>query len=463
MDFERILSEYRSKTCIISVEKYPDGSYGNIRIAAGNKAHYDEMANALHHPFIPDSPYEQYFPQNRGFEDFCYRCAVQGQLLHAYVALPQMNLWLNLFMLPLESDQYNKGYCVYSYEITPEGDPEKRAFLSAETSAAILKTCIKLRGAKDLRQTFSEVIEDIRQICDSDHCCIVLVDQEEGTCSKFCEAIKPNSGFLPMDKYLDEKFYSITQTWGSTIGDNTGIVIKDQREMEWLEKANPVWYKFLLDAGIRSIVLYPLKNNEVTFGYIWASNYNVDNTVKILETLELTTFFVAAEISNYQLLKRLETLSSVDSLTGVQNRNRMNMMVDDIVSGKVTLQSPYAVIYADLNGLKRVNDESGHGAGDRLLIKAATILRETFSGSSVYRAGGDEFMVIAPETDEETLKSKRAGIKERAAAEKDLSISVGTYVVRDNEDILTAMRNADQDMYADKKEFYATHYDRRSR
>ena len=43
MDFEKLISSYKNKTCIISVESFPDGEYGNIRIAAGNKAHCDDM------------------------------------------------------------------------------------------------------------------------------------------------------------------------------------------------------------------------------------------------------------------------------------------------------------------------------------------------------------------------------------------------------------------------------------
>lgn len=48
MDFEPLLSGYKNKTCIMSVELFPDGKYGNIRIAAGNRAHYDAMMNTMH-------------------------------------------------------------------------------------------------------------------------------------------------------------------------------------------------------------------------------------------------------------------------------------------------------------------------------------------------------------------------------------------------------------------------------
>ena len=100
---------------------------------------------------------------------------------------------------------------------------------------------------------------------------------------------------------------------------------------------------------------------------MWSLNFNEDNTVKIKETLELTTFFIASEIANYQLLLRLEKMSTMDMLTGVKNRNKMNTMVDDIVAGSIELQLPYAVVFTDLNGLKSVNDINGHSEGDRIL------------------------------------------------------------------------------------------------
>lgn len=147
-------------------------------------------------------------------------------------------------------------------------------------------------------------------------------------------------------------------------------------------------------------------------GYIWAREFNTDNTIKIKETLELTTFFIASEMSNYLLVKRMEVLSSVDLLTGINNRNTMNNRVDRIVAGKEILAEPYAVIFADLNGLKRVNDTEGHTAGDEMIKEAAT---------------------------------------------KNVSLSAGVSLSSEEPNILKAMRTADTRMYADKEAYYAEH------
>ena len=81
MDFDKLLSGYRSKACVMSVDILPDDRYGNIRIVAGNKPHYDDMMATMHKEFVPGSPYAEYFPENKNFEDFCYRSAVLGQPL----------------------------------------------------------------------------------------------------------------------------------------------------------------------------------------------------------------------------------------------------------------------------------------------------------------------------------------------------------------------------------------------
>ncbi|MBQ1575056.1 MAG: sensor domain-containing diguanylate cyclase [Clostridiales bacterium] len=456
MEFDKLLSGYKTKACVLSVDSYPEDRYGNIRIVAGNKPHCEDMLRTMCKEFIPGSPYAEYLPEDKNFEEFCYRSAILGQPLHTYVELPFMNLWLNMFLLPLESDKENTGYCLYSYDVAPKADAEQRASLSADTAATVLQTCIKLRGSGNIKETIGEVIEDIRNICESDHCCILLVDKETRSCETFSESIREGSAVLPMDHFLDDGFFDITQTWDDTIGGSTCVIINSPQDKEWLESVNPVWSGSLKGAGVDNIVLFPLTYNNKTLGYMWSLDFNVENTVKIKETLELTTYFIASEIANYQLLKKLETMSTIDMLTGVKNRNAMNNMISNILDGKSKMKCPYSVVFTDLNGLKRVNDENGHTEGDNLLKTTAHLFSGIFYDAEVYRAGGDEFMILASEMDEDILEARLKRVAEQAEKE-NIHVSIGTYVVREGEDIRTAMRVADERMYADKNAYYEAH------
>ena len=141
----------------------------------------------------------------------------------------------------------------------------------------------------------------------------------------------------------------------------------------------------------------------------------------------------------------------------------MNIFVNDIVDGKIHVKYPCAVVFADLNGLKRVNDEQGHGEGDFMLRRAGDILSQVFAEALVYRTGGDEFMIIAPNMDEARLEGKLKEINKYADDEDSIHFAVGSYILQEDDDILAAMRVADERMYLNKKEYYVAHPERKYR
>ena len=376
-----------------------------------------------------------------------------------------MGLWVNMFLLPLYSDKENVGYCLYSCDISPYADSEQQASLAADTATTALEICIKLRGAnkENIRQVFNEIIEDLRKVCGADHSCILIPEIENSNYARFCEATNEDSDFNCDKIYNNDSFSNAVDSFDSTIGGSSCTIINDEHDMEWLGSANPTCHSLFIENNIKSMVLFPLKHNDQTLGYLWTLNFNTEETVKIKETLELSTFFIASEIANYQLMRQLEILSSIDMLTGCKNRNSMNNYVNDIITGKTVINEPYVVVFADLNGLKRINDEKGHGSGDRLLRTASAILSQVFYDFDVYRAGGDEFMLIATGFNEEMLNSRLTQLKEKNAIDPDVHFAVGYYFVSNGEDIRTAMRIADERMYIDKKEYYARYPERKYR
>ena len=458
MNFDDVLKLYKTKTCIVSVEKYEDGHYGNIRVAAGNQAHCDDIAHITGHPFVPGCPYEMCFPKNLNFEDFVYRAAICGDPMHSYVSLYQMGLWLNMFLIPLEYNEGNTYYCIYSYDVTPQANTEKMSDVSADAAASVLQTCIKLRGATDFKKAMNDVIVDIRNVCGADECCVLYLDDDNRVCSCLAEARKDGAPYSITD-FLDDSFYVMAKKWEHNLQGSTCIIIKDEKDKEEIRKIDPEWFEGLKRGEIESLVLFPLKQKEKVMGYIWALNFDTEKIVQIKETLELTTFFVASEIANYLLMDRLRTLSSIDMLTGIMNRNIMNNRVDRVIAGKDVLESPFAIIFADMNGLKRLNDTKGHQAGDTLLRDAAELLSEVFYDAEVYRVGGDEFMVIATKMEPETVDKRVAELVEKANKTETIRFAVGVSLSKDEPDILKAMRVADKKMYEDKKHYYEVNPD----
>lgn len=459
MSFEELLKHYKTKTCILSIEKIDEKHYGNIRVVAGNQAHYDDILHITGHPFVPGCPYEMCFPKNLNFEDFCYRCAIGGEPMHSYVSLYQMGLWLNMFMIPLISDEENTGYCIYSYDVTPQANTEKMSDVSADAASSVLETCIKLHGASDFKKAINEVIADIRDVCSADECCILYLDEDTRKCTCLAESRKEDAPYS-IDDFLNDEFYYIAKKWEYTLQGSTCIIIKDEHDREEIRNRDPEWYAGMEAGEIESLVLFPLKQGDMIIGYIWALNFDTENVVKIKETLELTTFFVASEIANNFLMERLRTMSSIDLLTGIMNRNIMNNRVDRVIAGKDVLETPYAIIFTDLNGLKRLNDTEGHQTGDEALKEAAHILSDVFYDGEVYRVGGDEFMVIACNMDPDTVNKRVKDLVDKANKSESVRFAVGVSLSEDEPDILKAMRVADKRMYEDKKRYYEEHPDR---
>lgn len=478
MDFQKVVDGIGAMACVVSVENLGNGRAGKYRIVAGNQAYIDSIekpapgTEMLSDKFIPNQEYTVYLSRDLNFEDFCYRSAVNKKCLHSYVHPDRFDLWFNMTFLPLEPNEGNLCHCLYIMEINFEPQAKRLSNISGDMASAVLETCIKLRGTRDFGKTMKDVIKDIRDLCDAEHCCVLTMNDISRTCAVLGEAFSDNTNLRSMNDYLDDKFYSIAESWEATIAGSNCLIVKNEQDMEVVKERNPIWHASLTSAGANSIVLFPLKSRDHLLGYIWAINFNADNAVKIKETLELTTFILGSELGSYLLLDRLKVLSSKDMLTGVLNRNEMNNYVDSLSAGAGVLPSgepdpkpgdSIGVIFADLNGLKGVNDNEGHVAGDKLLKDAAAALREVFSESEIFRAGGDEFSIIVSGITEDELAQKIQAVRDASKHYDRVSFALGGSVQKEKKNVRAALRKADENMYSDKKLYYDSHPEKNRR
>lgn len=469
MDFQMIVDSFHEASCILSVQKTPDGNYGEIRFVAVNDLYRYPMEHPAipgligqeYNPFVPNSLYEKYVPKDIGFEDICYRSAVKKESLHSYVHLNNMDMWFDIFAIPLECDEGNLCYCVYTTRNCKLEEIDLSTVNHSGTLEDVLKTCIRLHDTNDFEQTMKEVISDIRVLCDAAVCTIMLMDTSSGTCAVLATNIRKGCTIKRVTQFVN--FYDIAQSWLTTIGERDCLIIRDEKDMEYISKVNNPWYLTLVEAGVDSVVMFPLRYNGEVLGFIWATNYDINNTIRIKEKLELSTYFISSEVANYRMMKRLEHISYTDLLTGVMNRNAMNNKVSDFISAPDEDIKPFGIVFADLNGLKLVNDNNGHSAGDLLLKKAAILLQEVFTGDDIFRAGGDEFMIITLGNSREEFEKKVAALRERASDPDNVCFAIGSFYDAEGKDIRNAMHQADENMYKDKQEYYAMYPDRKPR
>lgn len=470
MDFQEFVAGFHTMTSVMSVEKKNSG-YGDIRIVVGNKKFVNMLENLYHSEntqsgtkkFIPNSLYTDFLSKDLNLEDLCYRSAVLKQPIHTYVHPNGYEYWFNIYVMPIEHEDGDLCYCTYSLEQCELTNIDLKTTYFMDTSADVLKTCIKLHDTKDFEQTMAEIIKDIRVICDAEVCTIMLMNFSAGTCKVLATNVREGSTLKRVTQFKNINFYDIAASWIDTIGESDCLIIKNEQDMKYISEVNNPWYLTLEEAGVDSVVMFPLRYNNEVLGYIWATNFDTKNTMRIKETLELTTFFLSSEIASYKLMQRLELISYTDLLTGVKNRNAMNNRICDIVSGAEKLSDQFGVIFADLNGLKRVNDSSGHSAGDLLLKKAALHIQEAFNGNEIYRAGGDEFMIIVSDCTEEEFNEKVIALKESSKDPDNVCFAIGSFYDNSGSDIRSAMRKADENMYKDKEYYYYEFPDRKHR
>lgn len=157
-----------------------------------------------------------------------------------------------------------------------------------------------------------------------------------------------------------------------------------------------------------------------------------------------------------KLESEIKQLTFKDYLTGLYNRRYLDNEIERLNNSR---KYPISIIVGDLDNLKIVNDNYGHKVGDQYLKKAADVFKQTLRKEDIItRTGGDEFVVLLPETDEETTKNicKRIEynfifINKDVELPEELSISLGWATAKNNKiDINRIFEQADYNMYKNK-------------
>ena len=436
--------------CVIAVEKKEDGTCGDIRIVRANHAYKKAMGPL----YYDDMPYYELVPQDNKFEDFCFKSAVMKQRMHAYVEVKALNSWIDQTLIPLASDNENIGYCQFIFEMTREADAERRATVSADIAEEIIKSSIRLVGADDIEISAGNVLDDLMKLSEAKGARIMLVDHENKKAVIFSERIVESA--WPARKEGEEVItYDLIRTWERALGLSNSVIIKDEKDMNELEKVTPEWVATMRESGVTNLVMIPLKDRKNVIGYLYAVNFDIRKEVAVKEFIELMAFYLGTEISNHLLMDRLEKLSELDVLSGAGNRRAMSAYMKQYTEAPE--KEPFGVVNIDLNGLKAVNDHYGHEAGDDLIVRSADILRKAFPGDRLFRTGGDEFLIITKDRTAESFQRKVDGLHTLLKDAADISMAVGAYWTSGLTDMDTAVRCADDRMYEDKKRYYERH------
>jgi len=172
--------------------------------------------------------------------------------------------------------------------------------------------------------------------------------------------------------------------------------------------------------------------------------------------MAITTLVLAAEVAEHRRAdEHVRHLAVSDPLTGLANYRQLLEALDMEIRRYGRTERPFAVLVLDLDGLKRINDAYGHLVGSRALCRLANVLRlHSREMDTAARYGGDEFVLVLPETEPDAARLVAQRISKQVAddgEEPKITVSIGMAMYpEDGETMIQILSAADRDLYREK-------------
>lgn len=256
-------------------------------------------------------------------------------------------------------------------------------------------------------------------------------------------------------------------TWMSTLAEGLSLLSEKHADVVLLDLSLPDSFGMetvgkVLDQApdIPIVVLtgHPDDSLSVTAVQAGAQDYLIKGEVE--GNLLVRALRYAIERNRMNL--SLKSLSLIDDLTGLYNRRAFLTLADQQVKGAGRLANKMALVFADLDDLKQINDRFGHRVGDLALKETAALFSRTFRDSDIVaRLGGDEFVVLlveAGEEDAETVTKRLminlAEFNANTTVPFQISLSIGFahYDPAEPGGVEALLERADRLMYLQKQE-----------
>lgn len=246
------------------------------------------------------------------------------------------------------------------------------------------------------------------------------------------------------EKRLHKNSIENFNSWFDELGYENTLIIHDVKEV--FSEKYPIEQKILEEQNVNQIMGIRLCQNDKVTNFLM-----LDNPTKHqnhAEVLQAVIQFVQSHLEKDMLLEKLFQLSYTDTLTKVYNRNFFNQYCENY-----QVKTSVGIIYVDVNGLKKANDNFGHEFGDTLIKWTGKFLA-TYSEGTVFRLGGDEFICILDGVTKENFVNIEKNLNKLLSEFNETHLSMGFLWTDVNDSITNLTKKADARMYEQKQKYY---------
>lgn len=309
--------------------------------------------------------------------------------------------------------------------------------------ATVLNSCVgKLNSDTDIDVGINNLLATVNDYFQADRTYVFEIDPDRDVLINTFEYICGQEVSAQMDN-LQEVPVSVIKVWMQNFRQGRSYYMSDLEQ----ERGQPS-YEMLKAQQVWRLLAVPLMKGGAMVGFLGVDNPRAHyDDATLLASIQ---FFVTNSLDRKKQQAYLEKLSYRDMLTGLYNRNRY---IERLEAYKQVQDQQIGAIYIDLNGLKKVNDEQGHRAGDELIVRAAGTIAGIFA-EDAYRVGGDEFVVILLDVSREDFARKTEQLR-RQMQENSVDASIGGVWQASTENLEDLLRLADENMYREKKRYYS--------
>jgi len=310
-----------------------------------------------------------------------------------------------------------------------------------------------LSSSHNLREVNNTVIDYAAKLTKCPAGSVVLIDHVTGEMVLECA-----KGFTP-------EFYK-KKRWVSRRGGLTGHVLNQKSPLviSDITKYNSFNNEIMLKEHIQSLAAAPLIVNGRILGILYIDDFEEHHfSQEDIYILTLISTYAALAIERTKLMEDTRKMAITDSLTGLYNHRYLFSRLDEEVERARRYHHPMAIVTFDIDYFKKYNDSHGHLQGNEALSLIGRMTKDNARQIDVcVRNGGEEFVVLMPETSKEVAFKLAERLRERIEAyefkgqEKqpggNLTISLGVSgLLEDSTDPIELMNKADQALYEAKR------------